>query len=177
MSSRLKPRKPKPKGALTDRERAFVRWYVSEECNLNATAAARKAGYRGTDKSLNSMASRLLTRVKVREAVDAAMHKALKAAEITVEGVLQRIGVIGDRALADGEYSSAAKCAELHGKYLKLFTDKIEHTQTLEDVPTERLLELVKEILEANPDLARLIAGAATGGGAGGVVPGNPTTH
>jgi len=42
----------------------------------NGTAAAREAGYRGTDASLRVTASRLLTNANVREILDAKLQKA-----------------------------------------------------------------------------------------------------
>lgn len=102
----------------------------------------------------------------------------MKGADVTVEATLRRVSTIGDKALADGQYASAAKCAELHGKYLKMWTERIEHVQTIEDVSTQELVRLAREIMEAGGiDLVRLLAGDGTVDGVVPDLPGAPTTH
>jgi hypothetical protein len=55
--------------ALTGKQQAFVAYYCGE-ARWNATQAARLAGYSGDDASLNVTGSRLLSTIKVREAID-----------------------------------------------------------------------------------------------------------
>jgi hypothetical protein len=99
-----------------------------------------------------------LAKPHVAAAVQVKLAKALAGSEVTVEAVLRRLQVIGDRALADGQYAAAARCAELHGKYLKMFTDRIEHVGTIEDVTTDQLTALLGEIVERGAiDFSRLL--------------------
>jgi len=56
---------------LSDRQLAFVAWYVKL---LNGTRAARRAGYTGDANTLGVTAHDLLTNPKVRAAVDEALR-------------------------------------------------------------------------------------------------------
>lgn len=55
-------------GGLSRREALFVEYYLADPTG-NATSAARKAGFTGTDDSLWVTASRLLRRAKVRNEI------------------------------------------------------------------------------------------------------------
>ncbi len=165
---KLKPRNPRPARKLTDKQLSFCKWYVSEGCNLNGTAAARRAGYQGTDATIRAIASQNLTKPLVRAEIDKRLAKAMSGANVTVENVLRKITVIGEKALEAEQYASAARCAELEGRYLKMFTDKIEHVQDIETATIEELERLLVEIVEAGGlDLRKLFAryGAGHGGG------------
>ncbi len=173
----MKPRKPR-KRPLTAKQTAFVHWYCSAAVNMNATEAARRAGYKGNDKTLQVVGSENLAKPMVREAIDKRLEKALSGADVTVEAVLRRVQVIGDQALEAGQYASAAKCAELHGKYLKMWTERIEHVSTIEDVSDAELVRLLHEIAEKGGiDLNRLIAGDGAADSDLPGTPGAPTTH
>jgi phage terminase small subunit len=65
---------------LNDRQRRFVNAWVSSGMT-NATAAAREAGYKGTDGSVRMTASRLLTRDNVQAAIAAMTGKAIQRAD------------------------------------------------------------------------------------------------
>lgn len=160
-------RKPKPAPVdvpLTPKQRLLVEWYTSAECNLNGLEAARRAGYSGTDKALAVTATRTLHKPNVAAAVEAKMRKALAGAEVTVEAVLRRLTVLGEEARAAGQFASATRCTELHGKYLKMFTDRIEHVASIEDVSTDQLTTLLREIAErSNIDFSGILAGNAAG--------------
>lgn len=69
---------------LTDKQKRFVTEYLVD---LNATAAARRAGY--SEKTACEQAARLLANVKVQAAVQKAMEKREKRTEITQDRVLQ----------------------------------------------------------------------------------------
>ena len=61
--------------------------------------------------------------------------------------------------MASGHYSAAVRCLELQGKYLKMFSDKIEHVQTIEEFSTDELVEILREVNQSgNLDLGRLLA-------------------
>lgn len=74
---------------FTPRQEAFVREYLVD---LNATQAAIRAGY--SKKTATEQASRLLTDVNVREAVDAKRERLAIKTEITVERVLEELWAI-----------------------------------------------------------------------------------
>ncbi len=167
-----------PKRALTDKQMAFCVWYTSALVNMNATEAARRAGYKGSDTTLSSTGAENMTKPAIRAEIDRRLAKAMSGADITVENVLRRLSVIGEKALDDRKYAPAAKCAELHGKYLKMFTDRIEHVQDVEDMTTAELVRLLTEVCEAGGiDLLDLITGNEPDHRGLPDPPGSATTH
>ena len=85
--------------------------------------------------------------------------RTLSGDDVTIDAVLRRIQLIGDKALEDGQYSAAVRAAELLGKYLKMFTDRIEQVQSIEEVSTEDLVQLFGKIVRrGNVELNRLFA-------------------
>lgn len=174
---------------MTPKQEAFVREYLID---LNGTQAAIRAGY--SAKTAEVQASRLLSNAKVAATVQAAMDKRAERTEITADYVLESIVSTmerckqvepifdrkGDPVLVetpDGEMARAytfnaagvLKGAELLGKHLKLFTDKVEHTGK-DGGPIE--------VDQINNDAAafrsRLISGTAAGTPASGT---GPTQH
>ncbi|WP_110930667.1 terminase small subunit [Paenibacillus bouchesdurhonensis] len=71
--------------ALTAKQKLFVKEYLVD---LNATQAAIRAKY--SAKTAEQQASRLLSNVKVQEAIQKAMNKRAEKVEISAEQVLQR---------------------------------------------------------------------------------------
>ena len=144
---------------FTAKQSAFIHWYCSAEVNMNGTEAARRAGYKGKDATLRSVASENLTKPNIRKEITKQIDAALLGADVTVEKVLQDLQVIMAKARADGRYSAAVRCVELQGKYLKMFTDKVEHDQTIDKVSTGELVQLIRELAESGGvDLGQLIA-------------------
>ena len=70
--------------ALTPKQKRFVAEYLID---LNATAAAKRAGY--SEKTACEQAARLLANVKVQAAAQSAMQEREKRTEITQDMVLQ----------------------------------------------------------------------------------------
>lgn len=83
--------------AMTPRQRRFVQEYLID---LNASAAARRAGYAG-GASADVQASRLLRNVKIRAAVDAAMAARAERTKITADRVLAELAKIGFANMQD----------------------------------------------------------------------------
>lgn len=79
--------------ALTNRQAAFVREYVQ---SWNATDAARRAGYSGSDGTLRAIGSENLTKPNV----DAAIKAAIQTNIMTQEEAMSRMSEI-----ARGEYA------------------------------------------------------------------------
>jgi phage terminase small subunit len=112
--------------ALTAKQETFVREYLID---LNATAAAERAGY--SAKTAYSIGQRLLKDVEVAQRVQFAMDERAKRTDITADYVLKGIKDVTERCAVQGEEfnpPSALKGYELLGKHLKLFTDKVEHS-------------------------------------------------
>jgi len=133
---------------LTPKQQMFVREYLVD---LNATQAAIRAGY--SPKTANEQSCRLLVNVKIANAIQKAMDDRARRVEVTADYVLESIVSTmerckqvepvfdrkGDPVLVetpDGEMAQAfvfnaagvLKGAELLGKHLKMFTDKVEHS-------------------------------------------------
>lgn len=74
---------------LTDKQKRFVQEYLVD---LNATAAARRAGY--SEKTANEQGARLLAKSSIQAAIQAAMQKRQKRVEITQDMVIKELAVI-----------------------------------------------------------------------------------
>ena len=135
---------------LTAKQQRFVDEYLID---LNATAAYKRAGYTAEGNSAEAAASRLLSNVKVAEAIQKAMDARSKKVGVDAEYVLTTIietierckqaAPVLDRkgepvfvttptgSVAPAytfEATAVLKGAELLGKHLKMFTDKTELT-------------------------------------------------
>lgn len=76
---------------LKAKQIAFVLEYVKLR---NGTAAARAAGYQGSDKALSVQATRLLGNARVRNAIDELTRPAIEEAEVTVERVIEKLSSV-----------------------------------------------------------------------------------
>ncbi len=125
---------------LTPKQQRFVAEYLID---LNATAAYKRAGYKGTGNSAEVTASQLLSNPKVAKVVKTALDKRSEDLDIDAKYVLTTIRDTIDRCSQavpvrdkeggeTGEYrfdaGAVLKGAELLGKHLKMFTDKVEHS-------------------------------------------------
>ena len=147
--------------ALTAKQRTFVEEYLVD---LNATQAAIRAGY--SAKTAGSVGNENLQKPDIAAAIQEAMDKRSERTEITADYVLQSIYQTmerckqvepvldrrGDPVLVETPDGGEAKAftfnaagvlkgAELLGKHLKLFTDKVEHSGGLAVVAVNDLDE------------------------------------
>lgn len=110
---------------LTDKQQRFVDEYLVD---LNASAAARRAGY--SEKTAGHIAKQLVTKTSIAQAIAEKMQDLQQRTEITQEYVLSRLKEIVERTTqhegAD-EYDprAAVKALELLGKHLGLYTEKV----------------------------------------------------
>lgn len=111
--------------ALTPQQQRFVDEYLID---LNATAAYKRAGYKGTGNAAEVTASKLLRTTKVQHAVNAAKQERAQRTRIDADQVLANIARLAALAEASKDYGAALKGNELVGKHLKLFTEKVEHS-------------------------------------------------
>ena len=152
-------------GELTIKQALFVEEYVRN--GMNGGEAAAVAGYNGNKATLYNQARKLLQKPMVRKALQELTRKSMEAAEITVEKILADLELAKSEAMipkmdANGnmkrELGSFLKATELQGKYLKMFSDKVEisgsvkTTHDLTDVPTEVLERMRKLYEQAAPD-------------------------
>ncbi len=109
----------------TEKQKRFVDEYLKD---LNASAAARRAGY--SVKTADRIGPELLGKTCVSKLIAERIQKRQQRTEITQDFVLTNLKEIVQRSMqhegAD-EYDprAAAKALELLGKHLGMFTDKI----------------------------------------------------
>ncbi len=106
--------------SLTPKQQRFVAEYLVD---LNATAAAERAGY----EHPNTQGPRRLVNVGIAKAIASAQAKRSKRTEVTQDYVLTAIKDTIEQYRGGGEGSNpnaVLKGAELLGRHLALFTDK-----------------------------------------------------
>lgn len=128
---------------MTPKQERFVQEYLVD---LNATAAARRAGY--SDKTADRIGPELLGKTCVAEAIQVAQVERAAQAKVDAQWVLDRLVANHDRAMqavevldregnATGVYQYsgvvANKALELIGKHLGMFVEKRQHEHTGKD--------------------------------------------
>ncbi len=106
--------------SLTAKQSRFVEEYLVD---LNATAAAKRAGY--SEKTANEQGAQLLAKLSIREAVAEAQATRSERTGITQDEVIR--GLRKEATLeGDGSTHSARVAAWAHlGKHLGIFTDNL----------------------------------------------------
>jgi phage terminase small subunit len=110
-------------GKLTRKQARFVQEYLVDP---NATQAAIKARY--SKKSAGSIGFENLKKPEMQEAIEKAQQELAKRVNRTADDVLTDIFRIGRKAEEAGEFNPALKAAELEGKHLGMFTNKLDHS-------------------------------------------------
>jgi phage terminase small subunit len=126
--------------ALTPKQERFVQEYLRD---LNATAAAERAGY----KQPRSQGSRLLTKVDIQEAIVAAKAERAARCKLSATWVIRRLR---KEATATGPNASPAardRALELLGKHLGLFPDRHEV-----EMGERVIVEVVEQLVDAPPN-------------------------
>lgn len=124
---------------LTEKERIFADEYIK---TTNATQSAITAGY--SEKTARSKGSQLLTKVNVRQYIDAVMNERSKNAIATADEVLQYLtrvmtGEEKDAFGLDVSVSDRTKAAELLGKRYMIFADKVKLDAEIEIDISDRM--------------------------------------
>ncbi len=106
--------------SLTPRQARFVEEYLLD---LNATAAAKRAGY--SERTAYAQGQRLLKHVEIAAAIQKAQEARSGRTEITQDEVIQ--GLKKEATLeGEGSSHSARVAAWAHlGKHLGIFTDNL----------------------------------------------------
>jgi len=108
---------------LTPKQALFVQEYLVD---LNATQAAIKAGY--SAKTAQSISTENLSKPLIQQAIQEAFAQRAERTKRTADDVLRDIERRGKLAEEAGQFSAALKAAELEGKYLGMFTEKLDHS-------------------------------------------------
>lgn len=129
--------------ALTKMQQLFVREYCADP-KTGKEEAARKAGYSKTRAAIT--ACELMKNAEVQTEIERLMNKRIEkidAVAVSPESVLRELADIIEAAKTAGaghwQMQARLKATELIGKYLKMFTEKVEVG------PNDQLMELLLE--------------------------------
>lgn len=115
--------------ALTEKQKAFVQEYLVD---LNATAAAKRAGY--SEKTADRIGPELLGKTCVSEAIQKAMQNRQQRTQVTQDYVIQKLKEIADREASDAaesdlKYANKLKALELLGRHTGAFESRQENQE------------------------------------------------
>lgn len=109
--------------SLTPKQSAFVREYLID---MNAKQAAIRAGY--SKKTAEWQGPQLLGKTHVSEIIKTEMNKRAERLEVDADAVIKRLLEEADGNGPDTSSSARIKATELIGKYLGMFSEKMELT-------------------------------------------------
>jgi phage terminase small subunit len=144
----------KDKDALTEMQQRFADAYLIEP---NGTKAAIAAGY--SEKTAASTAWRLLRNTKVMAAISKARNERCERTNVDQDRVIFLINDTAERCSGEGEHyqpQHVLKAAELLGRHLGMFTDKLEVDSGLEGLG-DRLQRALKRIEQTQDDKEQTI--------------------
>lgn len=125
---------------LNAKQRAFTVEYMKDK---NATQAAIRAGY--SKKTAYSQGFDLLKKPEVMQAIEEMDKAAQIRAGITVDKIVERINKIAEDPTALPR--DRLKADELLGKYLGMFTEKVEMKGEI-DTTVSKLDGILKQLSE-----------------------------
>lgn len=111
---------------LTPKQILFCKEYLKD---LNATQAAIRAGY--SEKTAKEIGCQNLTKVNVQEYLSKQLSERIEKIDLTVENVLNDIMETRKEAAQSEKLSERLKANEMLGKYLKMFTESVDHSGDL----------------------------------------------
>lgn len=106
---------------LTEKQKRFIDEYLID---LNATAAAARAGYKDPNKG-----RQLVTKSNVSQAIATRLKDRQQRTEITQDYVLRNLKKIAEKSMgySDAPHQQAAtKALELLGKHLGMFRESVQ---------------------------------------------------
>jgi phage terminase small subunit len=106
---------------LTAKQEMFCKEYLID---LNATQAAIRAGY--SENRASEIGYQQLQKTTIKDRIQKELDKRSQETDITAAYVLKTIKDTVEAAKEEGKHSDTLRGAELLGKHLKMFTDKIE---------------------------------------------------
>lgn len=120
--------------ALTQKQERFVAEYLVD---LNATAAAKKAGY--SHKRASEIGYQLLQKTTVQDAIQKAIQDRNHRTEVDQDYVIGKLREIADMKASDAQdselkYSSKIKALELLGKHVGAFERQDKQQTAVEDL-------------------------------------------
>ncbi len=133
--------------ALTPKQKRFVAEYLID---LNATAAAKRAGY--SEKNAGKIGPELLGKTRISAAIQEAIQRRSQRTEVTQDYVIGKLKAIADKKASDApdselKYSSQIKAIELLGKHLGAWEPQDKQQTAVEDDPITRSLKEAADAL------------------------------
>lgn len=134
---------------MTPKQQAFVREYLVD---LNATQAAIRAGYSAA--TAGAIGAENLTKPAIAAAIAAAQDERARRVEIDADAVLrgieavrldamrEHIDALGNRSMTN--HAAALKAAELQGRHLGMWNDKLKLQGKVEVDAVGELREFLK---------------------------------
>jgi phage terminase small subunit len=123
-------------GTLTAKQERFCQEYTID---LNATAAARRAGY--SEKTAEQQGSRLFRNVQVKARIAELQDEVAERNKLSVDGVVTNLAELRDKAVAAGQMGPAIRAQELIGRTIGAFVDRqltgeetLDHEQLIEQI-------------------------------------------
>jgi phage terminase small subunit len=127
--------------ALTPKQQRFVQEYLKV---LNATAAARRAGY--SSKNADKIGLELLGKTRVSEAIVAAKAERAAQCKLSATWVIRRLRKEATATGPNASPSARVRALELLGKHLGLFPDRHEV-----NIGQPVTVEIVEQLVDARP--------------------------
>ena len=140
---------------LTAKQEEFCQQYLVD---FNATAAAIRAGY--SDKTANQQGPKLLVNVGIQHRLDELSQAAAERNDLTVDGVLESLKQLRDKAISLNQMGPAVRAEELRGKYLAMFVDR----KSVENVSTMSNEQYAAKLADGNPEVQALFMDMFEGG-------------
>lgn len=143
---------------LTPKRERFVAEFLLD---LNAAAAARRAGY--SPRTARQTGHRLLTKADIQAALTVAQQERAERVKVAVDDVLRKLVECGLKS--DRRDAMTIRFVELLGKHLGMFSEQVEVTEqkvlVVPDVPRLLADEQTRELI---CDLERRLANSLSGG-------------
>ena len=124
-------------GELTAKQARFSEEFMVD---MNATAAAKRAGY--SEKTAYSQGQRLLKKAEVAARIAELQAESAKRLEVTADDVTRMLLESYRDAKAVNQHGPAVRAAELLGKRLGLFKDRVLVNDKAR-VPIEQLIKRI----------------------------------
>jgi phage terminase small subunit len=121
----MQGKETKEKVKLTAKQEMFCKEYIID---LNATQAAIRAGY--SKDTATEIGCENLTKPNIQKRISELSKDRNEKLEITAIEVLKVIHQTMLESQADSDRPNTYKGAELLGKHLSLFTDKVDHSSS-----------------------------------------------
>ena len=125
---------------MTAKQEAFAIEYLKDK---NATQAAIRAGY--SKKTAYSIGCEMLRKPEIQEIIRTKQEEAVKNAEVSVDWIVQQCKEIASNVLTKD--ADKLRALELLGKYLGMFTDRVEMKGQI-DTTVSKLDGILKQLEE-----------------------------